>query len=150
MVGIFVGVGLLTLVSLALLRVAVPPPNNLGVKNGRLAACPNSQNCVSSQDGRYSCWIAPLTYQDDPNAAWSRLRRIIDGMPSARVIEDTGSYIHFEDSSPFFGFVDDVEFSIEPSTSRIHVRSGSRIGYSDLGVNRRRVESIRSTFIAKD
>ena len=119
-------------------------PANLGVRDGKLAACPGSPNCVSSQatDGGHS--IAPLRFTGDARAAMDKLKAIVQGMPRTEIIESRPDYLYAEFSSSFMGFVDDVEFYCDGQV--IHVRSASRLGYSDLGVNRKRVEAARAAF----
>jgi uncharacterized protein (DUF1499 family) len=122
-------------------------PPNLGVKDGKLAPCPNSPNCVVSQgaqDGEHA--IAPLTYTTDTAAALATLRSVVESQPRTEIIEATDDYLYAEFTSQFMGFVDDVEFFLDPAESVIHVRSASRLGESDLGVNRKRIEAIRTEF----
>jgi uncharacterized protein (DUF1499 family) len=119
-------------------------PSNLGVRDGRLAACPKSPNCVSSQSADPEQAVAPLTYTGIASAAMADLRKIIAGMKSAVIISETNMYLHIEFTSTIFRFVDDVEFVVDESGKQIHVRSASRIGYFDLGVNRGRVGRIRN------
>jgi uncharacterized protein (DUF1499 family) len=120
-------------------------PANLGVTNGKLLACPASPNCVNSQtdatDAEHS--IAPLTYTSDPTTAWATLKTIVQGMERAKIISETSDYLYAEFTSKLMGFVDDVEFYLDANASVIQVRSASRLGQSDLGVNRKRVEEIR-------
>lgn len=71
-----------------------------------------------------------------------RLKSIVAGMPRAKVVSSTDRYLHAEFTSALFRFVDDVEFLIDPDAKQIHFRSASRVGYSDLGANRRRMEAI--------
>jgi uncharacterized protein (DUF1499 family) len=121
-------------------------PANLGVRDGKLAPCPGSPNCVSSQaeasDKTHA--IEPLRFTGDPGAAMRKLRTVVEGIPRTTVIESRPDYLYAEFSTPLMGFVDDVEFHQHGMT--IHVRSASRLGYSDLGVNRKRIESIRDAF----
>ena len=121
-------------------------PTNLGVRDGKLAACPGSPNCVSSQasDDKHS--IAPLPIIGDPSSAMKRLRSVVEAMPRTEVVETKPEYLRVEFASQLLGFVDDVEFYCDGKV--IHVRSASRLGYSDLGVNRKRVEEIRRAFSA--
>ena len=119
-------------------------PMNLGVHDGKLAPCPASPNCVSSQSKDRDHSIEPLRYTGSPGEAMDRLQKIIIGMERSRIITETGSYIHAEFTSALFRFVDDVEFFLDERAAVIQVRSSSRIGYSDLGVNRKRVEDIRA------
>jgi uncharacterized protein (DUF1499 family) len=120
----------------------------MGVTGGRLAACPDSPNCVSSQstDPRHA--IDPLRYEGTAEKAGRFLIEAVSGMKRARIIVAEERYIHAEFISAFFRFVDDVEFLFDSETKTIHVRSASRVGYSDFGVNRRRVEEIRTRFDA--
>ena len=122
-------------------------PNTLGVKDGKLAPCPNSPNCVVSQgqeDAEHA--IAPLPYSGDRSAAMARLRGIVQAMPRTEIIQQTEDYLYAEFTSQWMGFVDDVEFYLPDSGEVIHVRSASRLGESDLGVNRQRIEAIRKQF----
>jgi len=119
-------------------------PTNLGVKAGKLAPCPSSPNCVISQgDADAEHAIAPLAYSGDPAAAMARLVAVVKAMPRTAVVESTDSYLYTEFTSQWMGYVDDVEFYLDPDASAIQVRSASRLGQSDLGVNRKRVEAIR-------
>ena len=120
--------------------------SQMGVTGGRLAACPDSPNCVSSQstDPRHA--IDPLRYDGTAEKARRFLIEAVSEMKRARIVAAEERYIHAEFTSALFRFVDDVEFLLDSETKTIHVRSASRVGYSDLGVNRRRVEEIRSRF----
>lgn len=123
-------------------------PTNLGVKNGALAPCPPSPNCVSSQSGDAKHQIAPLTYQGSPAEAIAKLKEIIAASDNAKIITAEHNYIYAEFTSKLMGFVDDVEFYLDPESATIQVRSASRLGESDLGVNRKRIEAIRRQFNA--
>lgn len=121
-----------------------PPP--VGIVDGRLRPCPGSPNCVCSQDTDTGHSIAPLKLSDDAASSWKRLQQVIAGRPRARIVSVDERYLHVEMTSAFFRFVDDVEFLLDPAAGVIHVRSASRLGYSDLGVNRKRIEGIRASF----
>lgn len=121
-------------------------PNTLGVNNGKLAPCPNSPNCVSSQSTDAQHQIAPLTFTTNPQQAIANLKNIIQSLPRTKIITETEDYIYAEFKSALMGFVDDVEFYLDPQANIIHVRSASRLGQSDLGVNRQRIETIRAKF----
>lgn len=123
-------------------------PDNLGVVEGRLRPCPESPNCVCSFDTDREHSIPPLTFSDSPEAAMERLRQTVKAMPRTRLVVDAAGYLHVEFRSLILRFVDDVEFLVDAETRMIHVRSASRLGYSDLGVNRRRIEAIRKAFAA--
>jgi uncharacterized protein (DUF1499 family) len=118
-------------------------PSNLGTHDGKLAPCPSSPNCVSSQSPDDAHRIAPLTYSGRAADAMKKLTAIVHSFPRTSVITISDSYLHAEFTSAIFRFVDDVEFLADSNANVIQVRSASRIGYSDLGVNRRRIEQIR-------
>lgn len=114
-------------------------PDNLGVKDGKLAPCPASPNCVSSQSSASQSKIDPL-----PQMAIADLKKVIETMERTTIIKETEDYLYVEFKSQLMGFVDDVEFYLDPQAQVIQVRSASRLGKSDLGVNRQRVEAIRA------
>ena len=118
-------------------------PANLGLKNGALAPCPSSPNCVSTLAPDAGHRIEPLALTGPPAEALARLAGIVGSLPRAAVITRSEGYLHAECTSYLFRFVDDVEFVIDNDAKVVHVRSASRMGYSDLGVNRKRVEEIR-------
>jgi uncharacterized protein (DUF1499 family) len=121
-------------------------PSNLGVANGRLAPCPASPNCVATQSGAGEQRMAPLPFHGTPAEAMARLKQTLQGMPRTRIVTADESYLHAEFVSALFRFVDDVEFLIDPEARVIHFRSASRVGYSDLGANRRRMVAIQRAF----
>lgn len=118
-------------------------PPDLGVRDGRLAPCPASPNCVSSRAPDDGHRVAPLTYTGPAQDAMKKLTTIVRSLPRTAVITTTDTYLHAEFTSFLFRFTDDVEFLIDDAAKVIHVRSASRLGYSDLGVNRKRIETIR-------
>lgn len=119
-------------------------PNNLGVKSGLLAACPASPNCVSSQVAEERHGIAPFTFSGDPDAAFARLAKLLKNRVDTKIVEAADSYLRVEFRTRFF--VDDGEFLLDRERNIIHLRSASRIGHSDLGKNRSRIEEIRRDF----
>jgi uncharacterized protein (DUF1499 family) len=118
-------------------------PTDLGVKNGRLKPVPGSPNAVSSQAQSGYHAIAPLTYASTRERAMPALIQIVADTPRTHIVTQSQDYLYAEYASALIGFVDDVEFWFEPGAKRIHVRSASRLGYSDFGVNRARIEDIR-------
>lgn len=124
-----------------------PRPAGLGTPDGRLAACPESPNCVHSQatDPRHR--VPPLPFAGPPEAALQRLKEQLAQTPGTRLVEEDDLYLAYEFRSRLWRFVDDVEFLADATAQVIHVRSASRIGYSDLGANRRRIEAIRRGFV---
>lgn len=121
-------------------------PNNLGVQDGKLVPCPSSPNCVCSQASDALHQIAPLSFTSIPEQALSQLKNIIQSLPRTTIITETEDYLYAEFKSALMGFIDDVEFYLDRNSNIIHVRSASRLGQSDLGVNRQRIEIIRSQF----
>jgi uncharacterized protein (DUF1499 family) len=121
-------------------------PTNLGVHQGKLLDCPGTPNCVNSQSANSEFKVEPLTYQSDPAQALTNLKSVIQAMPRTKLVNETSNYLSAEFSSALMGFVDDVEFYLDETEGVIQVRSASRLGKSDLGVNRKRVEEIRAKF----
>lgn len=125
-------------------------PSNLGVsRDGRLAPCSARPNCVSSQatDKRHA--IKPFAFSGRPETAMAAIRGILNDMPRTTIIRQSKDYIQAECASRLLGFTDDLEFYCDAGRKVIHVRSASRLGYSDLGVNRKRVEAIRKAFTSR-
>lgn len=120
-------------------------PENLGVQGQHLAPCPETPNCVSSQIGSAdpSHHIDPIPYQGDRPRAQALLIDVLGVVPGTTIVGQTEDYVRAESHSRLFGFVDDVEFYFPGDRQEIEVRSASRLGESDLGVNRRRLEQIR-------
>jgi uncharacterized protein (DUF1499 family) len=138
---------LILAVLLTVLSCASNPPK-VQLVDGRLRACPNSPNCVSSESDSPSSRIEPLTFQGQPEKAWSDLKETVREL-GGEIQEEHGGYFWATFTSRVFRFVDDVEFRMVSTDGIVHVRSGSRVGYSDLGVNRRRVEKLRALFNQK-
>jgi uncharacterized protein (DUF1499 family) len=131
---------------MALFSFSGQRPTNLGVTDNKLLNCPNTPNCVSSQSTDTQHKIAPLSYTGDPIKALETLKATISNMPRTKIITDEGNYLYVEFTSALMGYVDDVEFYVNTDKSVIEVRSASRLGESDLGVNRDRIETIRTKF----
>lgn len=114
------------------------PPQNIGVRDGRLTSCPESPNCVSSYESSEEHSIAALA------ANLTQIQQILLAMDEANIVEQSSNYLYAEFTSSLMGYVDDVEFLYDAASNATQVRSASRIGYSDMGANRKRVEAIRS------
>ena len=124
-------------------------PDNLGVRDGRLASCGRRLNCVSSQSEAADPqrYVAPIPFKGTAVEAIAAARKAVESMERASVVRHEGNYLHAEFRSKLMGFVDDVEFTYDDKAGVLHVRSCSRLGRRDFGVNRKRVEQLRS-FIA--
>jgi len=118
----------------------------VGVHQGRLAPCPSTPNCVCSQDEDPAHHVEPLRYTGSRAEARARLLSVLGGMDRVRIETATENYIHAVCTSPTVGFKDDAEFLFAENGHPVHVRSASRVGYGDHGVNRARVERIRERF----
>lgn len=131
-------------------------PNDLGVSDGRLKAPANSRNSVSSQALLYPAHpqldyarIAPLELLDgNATDSMQALTGVLSTMPEIRLVKQQPDYLYAEARTPWLRFVDDLEFWVNPAAGVIEVRSASRLGREDFGVNRQRVESIRSAYLA--
>jgi len=113
------------------------PPQDIGVRDGRLIACPESPNCVSSYESSEEHAIAAL----DGNL--NQVQQILVAMDGANIVEQSNNYLYAEFTSSLMGYVDDVEFLYDAASNTTQVRSASRVGYSDMGANRSRIEAIR-------
>jgi uncharacterized protein (DUF1499 family) len=138
--------GAVVLSALLLGSCTGPPPSDLGPRDGRLAPCPDSPNCVSSQADDPDRRVEPLHYTGDAESAWRDLGTALTDLPRTRIVTVEQNYLHAEASSQLLGFVDDLELLYDPAESVLQVRSASRVGYYDFGVNRERVEQLRARF----
>jgi uncharacterized protein (DUF1499 family) len=136
---------LLSIPSLAIaIGCAGAVPDTLGVQpTGGLAACPDSPNCVSSLDERADHNVEPLRIEGDVAANWQKLREAVEALPGTVVVMQDDYYLHAESTSSLMGYVDDLELLLDPKTGRVDVRSASRVGYGDMGVNAARVQELR-------
>ena len=121
-------------------------PDNLGVRDGRLASCGRRLNCVSSQSEAADPqrYVAPIPFKGTAVEAIAAARKAVESMERASVVRHEGNYLHAEFRSKLMGFVDDVEFTYDDKAGVLHVRSCSRLGRRDFKVNRGRVDALRS------
>jgi uncharacterized protein (DUF1499 family) len=146
LIGAIVVLVLVPVVFLAALSVSSRRPENLGVQQGHLSPCPDSPNCVSSRADDAGHRTEPIPFKGSPDGAVAQLKAAIQNIPRMQIVSEAGDYLHAEATSLLFRFVDDVEFLVDREAKVIHVRSASRVGHSDLGANRARVERIRQEF----
>ena len=130
-------------------------PDNLGLRDGKLKAPSNSPNSVSSQANLWpghpqaeTARIAPLPVAGDAAATMARIQAIVQANPGATVIKTESGYLHATFSTRLLKYTDDVEFWFDAAHGEVQVRSASRLGRGDFGVNRARVESIRAQLSA--
>lgn len=124
-------------------------PTDLGVMDGKLKPCPDKPNCVVSQSPSQDHNIEPIGTDLAPEASMARIEAIVKELPRTHVVEKSPQYLRVEFTSLIFRFVDDVEFYQAPGATAVQVRSASRLGHSDMGANRDRIEDLRSRFSAK-
>ena len=136
--------------ALWLINRLVPRPTGLGAADGHLAACPDSPNCVCSHDTDPQHHIDPFPVTGSAEAALARVKALLADRRHVHLLDESAGYLHYEFRTPVCRFVDDVEFLADdrhPGGPVLHVRSASRLGYSDLGTNRKRLEALRAEYL---
>ncbi len=130
-------------------------PTDLGASGGKLKPPSVTDNSVSSQALLYpdhpraaSAQIAPLALQGDGPMTIARIKEVVEGMDGAQVVKSDAKYLYAQYTTRLMKFVDDAEFWHDPVAQAIQVRSASRIGESDMGVNRKRIEAVRAALAA--
>jgi uncharacterized protein (DUF1499 family) len=121
----------------------------VGIRESRLTPCPDSPNCISSQGSDSAYTVEPLTYDSEAEKIIADLKVVVGSMKGATIVSESAAYLHVEFQSDVFRFIDDVEFMVDDMAKVVHVRSASRVGYYDFGVNRRRIEKIRQAWNQK-
>jgi uncharacterized protein (DUF1499 family) len=120
---------------------------SLGIMESHLRPCPATPNCVSSDSREAGHQVAPFALKISAAEAWKVAHKLIAELPHTRIVTVQTDYLHAECRSALFGFVDDLELHLRPADRLIAIRSASRSGYSDFGVNRQRVEDLRTQLI---
>lgn len=121
-------------------------PSNLGVKEGLLAPLPDSPNAVSSQTDQVDKRVEPFPYSGNLEQTKALIKKAASDFGGAQIFVEKPDYLHLVFTVPFIPFKDDVEFFFSEMERVVHYRSASRLGYSDLGVNRKRYERLRSLY----
>jgi uncharacterized protein (DUF1499 family) len=137
---------LVPIVGLFVMSLLAGRPAHLGLKDGKLAPCPESPNCVSTQTDDAEHRIDAIRFTGTAADAKAKLKKAVAALPRAAIVTESADYLHVECTSLIFRFVDDVEFWIDEPNQVIHFRSASRVGRSDFGVNRTRMEAICKMF----
>jgi uncharacterized protein (DUF1499 family) len=130
-------------------------PNDLGVRDGRLKPPSNTDNSVTSQAALYpdhprraSSNIAPLPLRGDGPATLAKINAVVGAMDGAKIVRSEPDYLYAQYTTRLMKFVDDVEFWYDPAARVVQVRSASRVGKGDMGVNRQRIEAVRAALAA--
>ena len=134
---------IITITGLYLLSMTSSRPTNLGADNGLLAKCPESPNCVSTQATDEEHGMPSIPFAGSSLEMIEKIKKSIGrDYPRANLVSESDHYLHFEFKSLIFRFIDDVEFVVDDKQSVLHFRSASRVGHSDMGVNRKRMKQI--------
>ncbi|WP_320174577.1 DUF1499 domain-containing protein [Maridesulfovibrio sp.] len=139
---------LIVIISVAALFTAAhfsSPPDNLGINGGKLTPCPSSPNCVSTQETGKGHSAQAFKASGSNEQVMKKLRSCIKKM-GGKITSRSGPYLHAEFRSRWFRFVDDLECIYDEAEGKIDVRSAARLGYSDFGVNKKRVDELRRLF----
>jgi uncharacterized protein (DUF1499 family) len=139
-------VGALYFLALVGLSVVSRRAPALGLVDGRLRPCKSRRNCISTEDRERDHPEPPFAFRDDGEAALDRLARAIARMPRSRIVERRAGYLRAEFQTSFFRFVDDLEVAVDPAASVLQLRSASRVGNGDHGMNRARLRELRRLF----
>lgn len=134
---------LITIVSITFMTLIGTSRANSEDFGAGVDPCPASPNCVSSTDLENDHYVAPFELVRGKPGAWDSVRSTVSSLPRTRIVAESGHYIHAECRSRIFGFVDDLELALDGASLVVSVRSASRLGYSDFGVNRKRIERLR-------
>ncbi len=121
-------------------------PENLGVKDQKLTPCPESPNCVSSFANNSDTihYFPAIPYSASLGTEKDKIKKICANLPRTNLVKETNDYLYYEFTSLLMRYVDDVEFYFDEKSKLIHVRSASRLGKGDMGVNRKRMQTIQA------
>lgn len=124
-------------------------PDGLGVTDGLLKVCSKSPNCISTQAESNDTihYIEPIIFVGEPKDTQLLIESYMLTQERGRIVASSFGYVHFEVKSKLIGYIDDVEFYFPEADSVVHIRSASRVGYSDMGVNRERVRKIHNLLV---
>ncbi len=139
----------LTATRLIISGCSIKPPDNPDSKRGILSPCPDAPNCVSTQSKKPRHAMRPLPFNGTKDQSRNRITAIIRGLKGSKIIETSDSYIYARFRTRFLRFIDDIEFFLDDTARTAHFRSGSRVGYYDFGLNRRRMIKISRRYLAE-
>jgi len=133
---------LVLLASVVMAIMSQKTPNDLGLQDGKLRPCPDSPNCVSSESDAQGDKEHSIEAIQGEKATWDKLKQVIQHH-GGEIQTDKANYVHATFSSSIFHYVDDLELRFDETNKLVHVRSASRMGKSDFGANRARVEMLK-------
>lgn len=124
-------------------------PKNLGVINGKLSPMPNKPNAVSSQSSDSEKYVDPLDFKGNLEDSKKIITAIVNDYNGANIKKNDTNYIYAVFTTGKMKFHDDVEFYFDEKNKKIHFRSSSRVGYSDMGMNRKRYDELKENYYSK-
>ena len=130
---------------LLVLSIISRKKHSVGLVNGRLRPCSNRPNCVCSEDKDHPSYTKPVAFSGSAKGKWEQAKQVIREM-GGKIVREEDYYLWVTFRTRIFRFVDDLELRMDEENRLIHIRSSSRVGYSDMGVNRRRIEDFHITF----
>ena len=120
-------------------------PKNIGLQNDQLPPCKSTLNCVCSEHHSDESFISPIVFEYEPEAAWITVQKTIEDS-GGKIEKLDNRFLWARFTTPLMRFVDDVQLRLDPENKKIHIRSASRVGRRDFGVNRKRIEKLREQF----
>jgi uncharacterized protein (DUF1499 family) len=136
--------------SITLFSCAGQKPEDLGIFDNKFSPCAESPNCVSSDARDKDHAVEMFKLNTNLNNGWQKVHDVVSSFPRTKVITFNKQYIHVECSSAVFGFVDDLQLHLRGEGGSVAVKSASRLGHSDFGVNRKRIASLRKILLDKE
>jgi uncharacterized protein (DUF1499 family) len=133
---------IISIITIRLYKGNSSMPKNLGVENGELAPVPKTPNAVSTQTDDQSKKVDPFKFQGDKEESRGKIKKAIRTYGGASIITEEENYLHVIFTTPLLNFKDDVEFYFDEDNEVIHFRSASRVGRSDLGLNKERYDEL--------
>lgn len=126
---------------------ALPP--KAGLENQRLKNCPDSPNCICTMDVQHPAPLAALPFKGDMAETIAHIKKTAAAMEGSALQKEENNYLHFTYTTHTMKFIDDVEFLLDPAMRVVHFRSASRVGYYDLGTNKRRMKAFSTSYNAQ-
>jgi len=136
--------------SLFLFSCSGQKPQDLGLYDGAFSPCPSSPNCISSEAKNNNQYINFFTININHGNSWQAIHDTVSALKKTKIITFDNNYLHAESASNFFGFVDDIQLHLRKNGQFVAIKSAARLGHSDFGVNRKRIEHLRQQLLSKN